>query len=169
MPSRPKSRASGTILLLVTALLSACTSMSTAPPPAELPRFAFVSLHGAPLRVSVFDQRAGDRDEQWARRVESDLTKVLISAGVQILPGAERSFEVRLLRARSDFENRQWNGCVQLSGRVVPQPLPTSTNGEACVAKANLWGKGTADNVLRLAYEDAMVKMLSAMDAQLSN
>jgi hypothetical protein len=41
-------------------------------------------------------------------------------------------------------------------------------SGDACVAKSNLWGKATADNVLRLAYQDAMVKMLSALDAKLT-
>lgn len=153
--------------LLLVALLGGCTSMSTPPPASELPAFSFAALRGMPVQLVVLDQRAGERDARWTQRVQSDLAKTLAGAGATLSSDAPTRFEVRILRARSDFENRQWNGCVEITGRVVASK-GADASGEACVAKSNLWGKATADNVLRLAYQDAMVKMLSALDAKLT-
>src|SRR3954452_4559204 len=153
--------------ICVVALLGACTSMSTPPPASELPPFSFTALHGYPVQLVILDQRAGERDPRWTQRVQSDLAKTLSQAGVTLSPDAPNRFEVRVLRARSDFENRQWNACVGLTGRVAGVVV-AEASGDACVAKSNLWGKATADNVLRLAYQDAMVKMLSALDAKLA-
>jgi hypothetical protein len=158
-------RVSGAMLLVLLSL--GCTSMATPPPPSELPSFSFSTLRGSPVHVVVLDQRAGERDARWTQRVESDLAQTLAAAGASVSPSASTRFEVRILRARSDFENRQWNGCVEVTGRVVGS-TSADASGSACVTKSNLWGKATADNVLRLAYQDAMVKMLSALDARLS-
>lgn len=155
------------ILLVLAGLVAACTSMSTPPPTAELPQFSFFALRGVSTQVVVLDQRAGERDAAWAKRVETDVIRTLSVAGVTVSPASSTRFEIRLLRARSDFENRQWNGCVAVTGRLVGSREAEAT-GDACVAKSNLWGKATADNVLRLAYQDAIVRLLSAMDAQLS-
>lgn len=155
------------VVLLMVALTLSCTSLATPPPAADLPAFSFRNLRGVPVQVVVMDQRAGERDEKWTQRVESDLAKTLSAGGANVSSSAPTRFEVRILRARSDFENRQWNGCVELTGRVVGV-AGADGSGNACVAKSNLWGKATADNVLRLAYQDALVKMLSALDAKLS-
>lgn len=141
--------------------------MSTPPPPSELPAFSFATLRGLPVQVVVLDQRAGERNARWTERVQGDLAKTLVASGATLSPDAQTRFEVRILRARSDFENRQWNACVEVTGRVVGAG-GADASGEACVAKSNLWGKATADNVLRLAYQDAMVKMLSSLDVKLS-
>ncbi len=153
-------------LVLAAALVTDCTSMSTPPPAAALPSFSFSSLRGSTVSVTVLDQRAGERDVRWQERLDSDLRKALQAAGIQVSADAPTRFEIRLLRARSDFENRQWKGCVELSGRVVGA-RNADASGDACVTKSNLWGKGTADDVLRLAYQDAMSKMLSTLDARL--
>jgi hypothetical protein len=98
------------IAIAFVVLLAACTSMSTPPPPSELPTFAFVALRGAPVQLIILDQRAGERDARWAQRVQSDLAKTLTAAGTTLSPDAATRVEVRILRARSDFENRQWKG-----------------------------------------------------------
>lgn len=152
---------------LLVLFLIACTSMSTPPPEANLPNFSFEGLRAAPVQLLVLDQRAGERDPAWTRRLQDDVGKALTSAGVRLLQGASTRFEVHLLRGRSDFENRQWKGCVEMVGYVIGQRA-IDANGTACVEKSNMFGKGTADNVLRLAYEDALVKMLSAIDARLT-
>jgi len=154
------------ILLAVMAASTGCTSISTAPSASALPTFAFSSLKGTDVAVVVLDQRAGERDVKWKGRIESDVRSALVAAGVHVSPEASTRFEVRLLRARSDFEARQWKGCAELTGRVVGTRNADGA-GESCVSKANLWGKGTADNVLRLAYEDALIKVLSALDSRL--
>lgn len=142
--------------------------MSTPPPPAELPTFSLSALQGVPVQIVVLDQRPGERDPQWAERLTADLKTALTDSGALVSANAPTRFEVRLLRGRSDFENRQWKGCVELTGRVVGSRQSAEGSGDACVSKSNLWGKVTADNVLRLAYEDAMVKMLSKVDAELT-
>jgi len=154
------------VVLLSMAALTGCTSISTPPTAPSLPSFSFSSLRGTPVTVVVLDQRAGERDIKWKERVESDLRSTLVAAGAQLSPGAPTRFEIRLLRARSDAEAGQWKGCVELTGRVVG-PRNAEATGDACVAKANLWGIATADNVLRLAYEDALIRLLSALDAHL--
>ena len=145
---------------------TACTSMSTPPKASSLPTFAFSSLKGKPITIVVLDQRAGERDPRWGTRIEEDLRKALVAAGADLTADAPTRFEVRLLRARSDFEDRQWKGCVELTGRIAGSQNADAAS-EACVAKANLWGKATADNVLRLAYQDAIIKLLSALDSRL--
>ena len=154
------------IFLAVMAVSNGCTSVSTAPSATALPTFAFSSLKGTTVAVVVLDQRAGERDVRWKGRIESDVRAALVAAGVQVSPEAPTRFEVRLLRARSDSEAGQWKGCAELTGRVVGA-RNADGSGDSCVSKANLWGKGTADNVLRLAYEDALIKVLSALDSKL--
>jgi hypothetical protein len=154
------------VIVLATVLSISCTSMSTPPPATELPSFAFSSLRATPVSIAVFDQRGGERDPEWEKRVDSDLRKALQNAGVQITSDATTRIELRLLRARSDFEYRNWRGCVELSGRIVGSPSVEAV-GDSCVTKANFWGKATADKALRLAYQDALVKVLSALDAKL--
>jgi hypothetical protein len=156
------------LLLMIVACFLACTSMSTPPPAAKLPPFAFHSLRGQQVQIVVLDQRAGDRDPKWSERLRDDVRSAFSSSGAHVTDAAAPiTMEVRLLLGRSDFENRQWKGCVSVSGRVLGAATPVSSSGEACVAKANLWGKATADNVLRLAYEDALVKLLSDVDSRL--
>lgn len=151
----------------LTLLAVACTSMSTPPPPAKLPSFALSSLQGTPVQVIVLDQRPGERDPRWTERVEADVREMLTASGVRIAAESPTRFEVRVLRGRSDFEDKQWRGCVEITGRVTGMAR-ADASGDACVAKSNLWGKMTADNVLRLAYQDAMVKMLSTLDSELT-
>jgi hypothetical protein len=153
------------LVVLILVIGGGCaTSRATPPAVTELPSFAFAGLRGSPVTVMVLDQRPGERDPEWTRRITADVTQALSASGAIVRPGSSTVLEVRLLKARSDFEDRQWNGCVELSGRLSNG---MTSSGEACVAKANLWGVATADNVLRLAYADALVKLLSALDAQL--
>ena len=155
-------------VVTLTALLAlvGCTSMETAPKAPSLPDFAFASLRGTQTMVVVLDQRSGKRDAEWKERVETDVKATLTKAGAVVVPDAETSFEVRILRARSDFGRGKWEGCVQLTGRVTGSKA-ADASGAACVEKSNLWGVGTANNVLRLAYEDALTKLLSALDSAL--
>lgn len=146
--------------------LTACTSMETAPKAPSLPEFTFSSLRGVPTMIVVLDQRSGKRDPEWKQRLEADLKTTLSKAGATVAPESETRFEVRLLKARSDFGRGQWEGCVELTGRVLG-PKSADAAGSACVEKANLWGVATASNVLRLAYEDALTKLLSALDSAL--
>jgi hypothetical protein len=161
-----RSRSRHLIAFVVAAAIAGCTSMDTAPSTSSLPTFAFQSLRGAPVAIAVFDQRPGERSGEWKALVERDLHAVLAAAGANVVINGATHFEVRLLRARSDFEAGQWNGCVELTGRVFGE-RELEASGGACVAKANLWGKGTADNVLKLAYQDAMTKLLSSLDSRL--
>lgn len=154
------------VVILVTALSFACGSVSTPPSETDLPSFAFSSLRAAPVSVAVFDQREGERDPEWEKRLDSDLRHALQNAGVQITSDATTRIELKLLRARSDFAYRNWRGCVELSGRIVG-PQTVEAVGDSCVTKANFFGTATADKALRLAYQEALVKVLSALDAKL--
>jgi hypothetical protein len=156
-----------TFLTLVSvALLSACGSVSTPPPPAQLPSYAFSSLRDSAVTVVAVDERTGEPREAWQGRLDSDVRDALQKAGVQVVSDAPTRLEFHLLRARSDIEYRHWKGCVEISGKVVG-PKNVEAVGDACVTRANFWGKKSADHVLRLAYQDALSKVLSALDAQL--
>ena len=155
------------LIALVAALSLACSSISTPPPATELPSFAFSSLRGSPVSIAVVDQREGQqRDPAWQERVESDLRTALQNAGVQITSDAPTRVEITLVRARSDFYYRNWRGCVELSGRIVGSRTVESV-GDSCIVKANFFGKASADKALRLAYQDALVQVLSALNAKL--
>jgi hypothetical protein len=89
--------------------------MATPPPPAELPLFSLAPLKGVPVQIVVLDQRSGERDPAWTERIVADLRTTLTSSGARVASGATTRFEVRLLRGRSHFENRQWKGCAELA------------------------------------------------------
>jgi hypothetical protein len=154
-------RRSGSIISFI-ALIAACTTISTPPPPAELPALSLEALRGQSVQITVLDQRAGERDSGWEERVRSDLTRVLTTAGVTVATDAQTHFEVRILQARSDAGRHVWNGCVELSGRIAGA-TSADASGAACVTR----GTGTARDVLHLAYEDAMFRMLSTLDTKL--
>ncbi|HEX7192364.1 MAG TPA: hypothetical protein VF381_12425 [Thermoanaerobaculia bacterium] len=148
------------------AFLARCAFTSTPRSPVELPPLSFSPLHGSTVSIAVFDQRAGDQDPAWQKRLESDLRDALEKAGLQVAPDAPNKFELHLLRARSDFQNRQWKACVALSCRVIGAKN-VEASGDACAVKSTLWARGTADGALRLAYQDALGKVLSALDSHL--
>jgi hypothetical protein len=153
------------VIVLVATFAFSCATVSTPPAATELPSFQFSSLRAAPVSVAVFDQREGqERDPAWESRVDSDLRKALQDAGVQIASDATTRIEIRLLRARSDFAYRNWKACVEISGRLVG-PQTVEAVGDSCVTKANFFGTATADKALRLAYQDALGKVLSALGA----
>lgn len=154
------------LALCLSLVLVGCTSMETVPKAPALPHFAFASLRGAETMVVVLDQRSGKRDAGWKARVETDVKMALKRAGAIVAPESATRFEVRILHARSDSGGGQWEGCVELTGRVTGTK-PADASAKACVEKGNLMGVGTANNVLRLAYEDAMAKLLSSLDASL--
>jgi hypothetical protein len=152
----------GSIISFI-AFITACTTISTPPPAAELPAMSFEGLRGQSVQITVLDQRAGERHSGWEERVRSDLTRVLTTAGVTVATDAQTRFEVRILQARSDAGRHVWNGCVEMSGRITGA-VSADASGAACVTR----GFGTARDVLHLAYEDAMFRMLSALDTKLS-
>ena len=154
------------VLILLSAFSFACSSTATPPPAPELPSLAFSSLRGTSVSIAVSDQRGGDRDPEWEQRLDSDLRTALQNAGVQVSPDATTRIELNLLRARTDIENRNWKACVEISGRVVG-PQTVESIGDACTTKANYWGKASASKALRLAYQDALGKVLSALSAKL--
>lgn len=163
-----KSTSRCVLFLVVFAALGCGTSRSTVPQAAsDLPRFTFASLSGQQVSVRIVDHRAGGESDRWVTRVTDDVTTALETAGVSIQADAPTSFEVRVNVLRADFELGNWNGCAKLTGYVTGRPTPLSAEGERCVKKGNLWGYKTADNVTALAYRDALVELLSALDAQL--
>jgi len=153
-------------LILLSAFSFACSSNGTPPPAPELPSFAFASLRGTAVSIAVSDQRGGDRDQEWEQRLDSDLRTALQNAGVQVSADATTRIELTVRRGRTDIENRNWKACVEISGRVVG-PQTVETVGDACAVRANFWGNASAKKALRAAYEDALVRVLSALNAKL--
>jgi hypothetical protein len=149
-------------------LLAACTTISTPPPAAELPSFSFAALRGSSVEITVVDKREGRRDAGWEERIRGDVAKAFATAGVAVSTGAQNHFEIRIDRAESDIGHRQreWNACVQLAGQVSGASTAEAA-GDACVTQHNARGVFTAKDALHQAYDDALARLLSALDAKL--
>lgn len=159
----------GSVLLLAIMLGGCATSRATAPSKAtQLPQFRFVALQRTAVQLLVLDHRAeAVHTEAWVQRVTSDISSSLLSAGITVSPSATTVLEVRINHLRADFENGQWKGCAKLVAAVSKPEKKVEAVGERCTTKFNLWGRATADNVMRLAYQDAVAELLSSMDSQL--
>lgn len=156
-----------TLLLVV---FTACgTSRSTVPASAtDMPRYTFPQLSGKQVALRVLDHRANaEQSGDWIQRVTTDVTTALRGAQVRVTDSAPVTVEIRLNALRADFELGNWNGCAKLSGQVEGTGKTATATAERCVKKANLWGYKTADNVVAMAYRDALVEMLSNLDEQL--
>jgi hypothetical protein len=159
----------GTLLLCTMVAVGCATSRATAPSQATpLPRFQFVALQRAPVQLVVLDHRADAvQTEAWVRLLASDISRSLSSAGITVSPAATTVLEVRIHHLRADFENRQWKGCAKLTAALSKPERKVEAVGERCTTKSNLWGAATADNVMKLAYQDALAELLSSLDSQL--
>ena len=153
------------VLILLSAFSFACSSTVTPPPP-ELPSLAFASLRGSSVSISVTDQRGGDRDRDWEQRLDSDLRTALQNAGVHVTADAETRIELKVLRGRTDIEGPNWKACVELSAQVVG-PQTIESIADACAMTPNFWGEASAKKALHLAYQDAIVQVLTALNAKL--
>ena len=150
--------------------LTACSTISTPPPPVEVPAYSFVALRGAGVQINVLDQRGQQRDAGWEERVRADVSKSLAASGVVVSPNAPTRLEIRILRAQSDLggrRNRQWNGCIQLAARLSGSVSTPDVSGDACITQFNEWGVFSAKNALHQAYEDALVRLMAALDKKL--
>jgi hypothetical protein len=156
-------------VLLLTALSACGTSRSTVPARAtDLPRFTFSQLSGKQVALRVLDHRANvEQSGEWIQRVTTDVTTALHGAQIRVTDTAPVTMEIRLNTLRADFELGNWNGCARLSGQIEGTGKPASAMAERCVKKANLYGYKTADNVVAMAYRDALAEMLSNLDDQL--
>ena len=155
------------VIIFLSAFSFACSSSPTPPPAPELPSsLAFSSLRGQSVSIAVSDQRGGDRDAEWEQRLDSDLRTALQNAGVQVSADATPRIELSVLRGRTDIEGRNWKACVELSGRVVGSQTVEAV-GDACAVRRNYWGKASAKKTLRVAYQDALAQVLSALNAKL--
>lgn len=151
--------------------LSGCaTSRSEAPTSSpDLPRFGFPGLKGKTLAISVLDHRAERAESvRWCNTVEEDITRAMQDAGVTVSARGDHLLEIRLNALRSDFQNREWQGCAQITAVASGPTLPERKVVEArqCVTKANMSGYATADEVLEQAYHDTLAQLLSSIDLQ---
>ncbi|HUR81015.1 MAG TPA: hypothetical protein VM733_09625 [Thermoanaerobaculia bacterium] len=151
--------------LAIFALLavSCTTSRATAPEVSSpLPQYSFSALKSTPVTVRVLDHRADPQESsQWTSRVKTDVERSLRAAGVTV--GDGEVLEIRIHNLRADFELGNWNGCAKLNAAIGHD----SATAERCVKKGNLWGYKTADNVMNMAYRDALAELLSRLDARL--
>ena len=160
------------VALLVLGLLPGCASSRSTPPTtsAPLPQFDLLALQGHTVALTILDHRAEALNSQeWLARLQSDVSSVLVRAGVTIASSGEYHIELRLLQARSDFELGQWKGCAKLAAEITRfggLPVVNAT-ADRCVTKSNLWGHATASRVLEQAYADALSELLSSLDHDL--
>jgi hypothetical protein len=159
----------GFAFLIALTVLGCATSRSNAPADATvLPRFEFSTLRGADLQLRVLDHRADPSETQaWAQRVTTDISGSLAEAGATLGRSGPTVLEVRIHHLRSDFENRQWKGCAKLAATLSRSAGKIEAVGERCVTKSNLLGGASADNAMKLAYQDALAELLSSLDSQL--
>jgi hypothetical protein len=156
-------------------LLASCAqTVASVPSPINSTPHDFGRLKGTVTAVTVLDRRAKQDDSnELVSRVHDDIANALEREGVRVGEGGgdpDARVTVRIHEIAANFELGNWKGCTRVSYTFRKREGEESEDVplEHCVKKSNMFGVGTAHDVLDEAYGEAMAELLSKLEQSIA-
>lgn len=156
------------ICICTFSMFAGCASSQSRAPRAvtDFPNYEFYVLRAADVRLTILDQRSNRRDsERLVARLNESLMRALGDNGVVLESAGPTELVVRVTQLRADIRSGNWRGCTRFVATYRDEGRAEQVEAESCVERFNLWGRRTANKVLRDSFEDALAQLLANLDA----